>query len=325
MRKILLKLLLFSGVLLIPTIGLFTLPYSGKFARHFIENDCYNHGAWIFDRITDNPMPIDIAFIGSSHTIHAFQEKRIEELLPEKLHIANLGYCRFGRNLEYLFVKELLGHKRPRLIVIEVHEDEEKNSHDIFPFLAGTNDLLFSPTLINRDYVSDVFNGASARLEQLKSQYIFHKKYPEPDLNPYGYGESDRVVADDELAKNEEAWRRRLARSQSPFLDELQLRFPLRYLDKTLLMARKENIQIVFVYLPEFGSKLKKPLRFNYYQSMDPVLLPPDSILTSRKNWMDATHFNDEGAKKISEWISCELNTILPKIKTPRIKAHIDI
>lgn len=315
MRKILLKLLLFSGVLLLTTIGLFMLPYSGKFARHFIENDCYNHGAWIFDRITDNPTPIDIAFIGSSHTIHAFQEKRIEALLPEKLHIANLGYCRFGRNLEYLFVKELLAHKKPRLIVIEVHEDEEKNSHDIFPFLAGTNDLLYTPTLVNRDYISDLFNGASARLEHLKARYIFHEKYPEPDMNPYGYGESDRVAADDELAKNEVAWRKRLSRSQSPFLDELQLRFPLRYLDKTISMARKENIQIIFVYLPEFGSKLKKPLRYNYYQAAGSVLLPPDSLLASGNNWMDATHFNDAGAKKISEWISCELYSVAAKNK----------
>jgi hypothetical protein len=315
MRKILLKLLLFSGVLLLPAMGLFMLPYSGKFARHFIENDCYNHGAWIFDRITDNPTPIDIAFIGSSHTIHAFQEKSIEALLPEKLNIVNLGYCRFGRNLEYLFVKELLAHKKPRLIVIEVHEDEEKNSHDIFPFLAGTTDLLYTPTLVNRDYISDLFNGASARLEQLKAQYIFHKKYPEPDQNPYGYGESDRVAADDELAKNEKAWRERLSRSQTPFLEELQLRFPLRYLDKTVSMARKKNIQIIFVYLPEFGSKLKKPLRYNYYQAVGPVLLPPDSILASRNNWMDATHFNDAGAKKISDWISCELYSVLAKNK----------
>ena len=178
MKQILLKIALFFSLMMIPIVALFITPYSKEFAYHYIENDCYNHGAWIYDRITKNQASIDVAFIGSSHTIHAFQEEKMEVILGSNYHLTNLGYCRYGRNLQYSLLKLLLQHKSPKLIVLEVSEDEEKNSHDIFPYIAKTCDLLFTPTLINRDYLSDLYYGASARLECFKATYIFDKKFP---------------------------------------------------------------------------------------------------------------------------------------------------
>ena len=81
MKQILLKIALFFGLLAIPLVALFILPYSEEFAYHYVEHDCYNHGAWIYDRIVHNQAPIDIAFVGSSHTIHAFQDKKMEEII----------------------------------------------------------------------------------------------------------------------------------------------------------------------------------------------------------------------------------------------------
>ena len=311
MKEVLQKIAFFFGLLAVPVVLLFAIPYSTEFARHFIKDDCYNHGAWIFDRLTKNATPIDIAFIGSSHTIHSFQEKKMETVLDNKFHLANLGYCRFGRNLEYLFVKELVANKNPKLVVIEVHEDEPKNSHDIFPYLADTKDLLISPTFVNRDYFSDVFNGASARLEQFKAGYIFQEKYPEPDLNPYGYGESNRMATEEEFLKNKQGWSKWIKRRGSLEIEQIQLKYPYSYLSMTINLLKSRNIPFVFVYLPESGSNFQNPLRLDFYKQYGQVLTLPDSIVQSPTNWMDDMHFNDRGAGQVSEWMAKKLKQIL--------------
>jgi len=311
MKQILLKIALFFSLMMIPIVALFLMPYSKEFAYHYIKNDCYNHGAWIFDRITKNQVPIDVAFIGSSHTIHAFQEKKMEEILKSNDHLANFGYCRYGRNLQYSLLKLLLQHKSPKLIVLEVSEDEEKNSHDLFPYLAETSDLLSTPTLINRDYLSDLYRGASARLECFKATYIFNEKHQEVDDSLYGYGEADRTATKEEMLDNEKAWNKRLERNTFKSLEDVQLKYPLAYLNKMVELIRRKNIALVFVYLPESGSKLKSPKLVEYYQSIAPLLIPPQSVFDDPTNWMDASHLNDKGSEIFSTWMASQLKDLL--------------
>lgn len=307
MKQILLKIALFFSLIMIPIVVLFLMPYSKEFAYHYIKNDCYNHGAWIFDRITKNKVPIDVAFIGSSHTIHAFQEKKMEESLGQNYHLANFGYCRYGRNLQYSVLRLLLQHKSPKLIVLEVSEDEEKNSHDIFPYIAETNDLLFTPTLINRDYFSDLYYGASARLVCFKATYIFGERFPEPDNRLYGYGEAQRTATKEEMSDNEKAWQRRLERKSFKPVEDLLLKYPLAYLKKMVELINKKNTSVVFVYLPESGSKLRSPKLAEYYRGIAPLLVPPQSVFDDLTNWMDASHLNDKGSEILSIWIASQL------------------
>ncbi len=307
MKQILLKIALFFSLMMIAIVAIFLTPYSKEFAYHYIENDCYNHGAWIFDRITKNKTPIDIAFIGSSHTIHAFQEKRMEEMLGSNYHLTNLGYCRYGRNLQCTILKLLLQHKSPKLIVLEVSEDEEKNSHDIFPYLAETSDLFSSPTLINRDYLTDLYHGASARLECFKATYVFGEKLAQTDDRLYGYGDADRIATKDELTENENAWQKRLTRKTPESIRKVQLRYPLSYLEKMMALIKGKNIPFVFVYLPESGSKLKNPQHTDYYQKFAPLLIQPQSELSNPIYWMDASHLNDKGSEIVSEWMAKQL------------------
>ena len=307
MKQIPLKIALFFCLVTIPIVALFLMPYSKEFAYHYIESDCYNHGAWIFDRITKNQVPIDVAFIGSSHTIHAFQEKKMEEILKSNDHLANFGYCRYGRNLQYSLLKLLLQYKSPKLIVLEVSEDEEKNSHDIFPYLAETSDLLSTPTLINRDYLSDLYRGASARLECFKATYIFNENHQKVDNSLYGYGEADRTATKEEMNDNEKAWKKRLERKTIKSVEEIQLKYPLAYLNKMVELIKGKNIALVFVYLPESGSKLKSPKLVKYYQRIAPLLIPPQSIFDDSTNWMDASHLNNKGSEILSTWLATQL------------------
>lgn len=304
MKRPLLKLTLFFILLLIPVVILFNAPYEEEFAYHFIEGDCYNHGAWIFDRICLNPTPIDIAFIGSSHTIHSFQEKKMEDLLSTNDHITNLGYCRAGRNFEYSLLKMLLKYKRPKMVVIEVNEDEAKISHEIFAYIATASDVLGTPTLINKDYFKDVYHAVMARLEYFRAKYIFKRATAEPNTELYGYGNAVNKVTSEEWEQNANAWNRRLNRHAYPQIEKLQVKYSFGYLSKMIKILNEKNIPIVFVYLPESGSRLKSPKYASYYQNEGPLLIPPTTIFDNQDNWMDATHLNDQGSAILSEWMT---------------------
>ncbi len=211
----------------------------------------------------------------------------------------------------------LLEHKTPKLIVIEVHEDEEKNSHDIFPYLAKTDDLLLTPTPFNRDYFADLFNGASARLEFFKAKYIFKKIYTEPSPELYGYAASDRIVSAEELKENQTAWQKRLGSKPIQALEKIQIKYPLTYLEKTITLIKERNIPFLFVYLPEYGSMLTSPKYAGYYQNLAPMLISPQSILNDTSNWMDASHLNDKGSELLSKWMAEQLKVELCIVKKP--------
>ena len=213
MKKLALKILRFCILPITVAVACFFIPVPRIFYYNYIKDDCYNHGAWIYDRMARNNTPVDVAFIGSSHTIHSFNEPQIEKELPG-LHLANFGYCRMGRNLQYVLLKDILKYKKPRLVIIELSEEESKNSHDIFPYLAKNKDLLLSKSAVNRDYFSDLYHGFVTRIDAVKQTYIFRKKYAEADMYDYGYGASDRIAPTEELNDNIAAWERRMKKKQ---------------------------------------------------------------------------------------------------------------
>jgi hypothetical protein len=76
-------------------------------------------------------------------------------------------------------------------------------------------------------------------------------------------------------------------------------------------LINEKNISLVFVYLPESGSKLRSPKRAEYYRSIAPLLIPPQSVFDDSTNWMDASHLNDKGSEILSEWMASKLKNEL--------------
>ena len=310
MKELSIKILKFCFLPLVAAIACFLIPTPRIFNYHYIKDDCYNHGAWIYDRIAQSTTPVDVAFIGSSHTIHAFNEPIIEKKLIG-MHAANFGYCRMGRNLQYVFLKDILKYKTPKLVVIEITEEETKNSHDIFPYLAENKDLFLSRSAINRDYFSDLYHGFVTRFDAVKQTYIFRKEYKKTDFNNYGYGPSDRMVTREEIGKNITAWQKRLGKNSNTTVKNIQLKYPKAYLEAMTDLLAEKDIPFCFVYLREFGSKLEQPIDMKYYETLGPVLIPPQSLYTDTDLWMDTSHLNDRGAEIISNWIASEIPELI--------------
>jgi len=68
-------------------------------------------------------------------------------------------------------------------------------------------------------------------------------------------------------------------------------------------LAEQNNCKVLLLYLPEIGSNLQSPLLINYYKQFSNVIILPEEIIKDKTNWKDATHFNDKGAAKTSEFI----------------------
>lgn len=280
------------------------LPINKRSKYIGLENDCSNHAIWIYDRLFNNAKPVDIAFLGSSHTLNSINDKLIEDKLKKShLNVVNFGYCRLGRNLTYIFIKELLKTKNPKYLIIEVREDESRFSHPIFPYISGSRNVLLPVPFINRSLLKDIWTHLAYKIE-LTQEALFQKTPIVPiKTEDYGYFNSQDTASLEIL--NEYKAKRSVNVSKLTTIDRgLQMRFPRSYLKKIKTLCEEQNIKVSFLYLPSYGTYLEKPKETNTYQKLGRLYIPPKEILETTSNWRDQDHLNESGARKLSLWMA---------------------
>lgn len=172
MKRFLKHIFFFIIPFIVGILLVFMTPYSKEFAYGFRNNmDC--NTSWIYYRLYDNPTPIDVAFIGTSHTGCGINDSLIENSLKNEYqvekNISNLAYCTNGRNIQYPLLQDLLINKKPELIIIEVTENESTNSHQDFPYLADVDEIL-EPRL-SLSYITDIWEALTSRFMYLRQYY----------------------------------------------------------------------------------------------------------------------------------------------------------
>jgi hypothetical protein len=315
MKKFLKQIGLFIIPALIGVIFLFIIPVNKQFSYRFVKGECNNKASWIYDRIFLSEHELDVVFIGASQTACAVMDQQIEkelnEITEKPIKAGNLGYCRGGRDIQYIMLKEVFRHKKPSLVVIEVAEDEPKKSHPVFPYLAETRDLLGSIVFLNQRYFKSLYKGLSVRLEHLK-WILFENSYPGPSyVSDYGYLQNSTIADAELFHQNRNNWEKRLQRTKPGFYREIELNYSKHYLEKMVNLANENGCRVVFLYMRESGNNLEKPLLFGYYQIFSNVIILPESIYSEPANWSDATHFNDSGATRATKHIASELSRFL--------------
>ena len=307
MKKFIKYIAIFSIPFLLGIFVLFLFPLDKNLCYHFVKGECDNKASWIYHRIFENKENLDIAFIGASHTSCAIMDKYIENKLESDLGketgVANLGYCRSGRDIQYTMLKDLFRHKKPKILVLEVMEDEPKKSHPVFPYLAESDDLLGSFVFFNQRYFVNIWKGTVVRFEQLKFHFFNTSDLIVQNNNPFGYLPSAQIVHPTDIGQNERNWENRLSKTRPEFLRNMETNYSKHYIRKIVKLATENECKILFLYLPESGSKLKLPVLYDYYNKLSEVIILPDSIVSNKSNWKDATHFNDMGALQTSEFI----------------------
>jgi hypothetical protein len=304
MKKVFLK----TALILLPVILVFiAFPVDPRNRYIGLKEDCFNHGIWIYDRMHLNPKPVDVAFIGSSHTVNGINDKMIEEnLSPYKLAVANFGYCRLGRNLSYTLIKELIKTKHPKAILVEVLEDEDRYSHPIFPYIAESRDVFAPALLYNRDILADMKETILYKLALIQKRFSSKSDDIPVSSEPFGFASSPDTATAQFLS--EIAQKRSRQYAQMPAYERnFYMKYPRSYLQKIGKLCSANEIKLFFLYLPGYGPHPSLPKENETYTRYGEVLIPPDSIISDIYYWKDEDHCNQAGAASLSGWLAGEI------------------
>lgn len=266
-----------------------------------LRGDCALKALWIHDRIAQNETDIDLAFLGSSHTMNGVDDSLIESNLGKQLKLVNLGYCRLGRNMHHSFLKELLAAKKLKYLVLEVREEEDYFSHLEFPYIASTKDVVTSVTFFNRKILQDLATHLSYKANRLVSQFFYEEEAVLPDL--YGFSPLNQTAEAFHLAQKKES-RSKPKKAQSTLIRDINLSFPRAYLDKIETICQENNVRLFYLYLPAYGTYLEQPKEFEFYKRGGELIIVPSDVLEDTSHWHDDQHLNQKGARALSLFLA---------------------
>src|ERR1035438_3143446 len=280
-------------IFLIPLVLLvYLLPVERRQRFIQLKEDCSWQGIWLFDRIHNNPASADIVFLGSSHTINGINDEIIEkEVNIPSMHIVNFGYCRYGVNIYPVLLKEILRSKKPKILFLEVREDENRYSHPVFPYIADTKDIFLATPFFNRDLVRDYFNSFLYRLQLLKEAYFRRDSLVPVRTGNFGFMGSKDTASKAFLKKvkiDHEQSKVQLTSMERSFY----MTYPRTYLGKLSEICKENEIRLCFIYIPEYGSIGRQPLEMSTYRKYGAVFIPPYGIFEDPDNWFDENHLN---------------------------------
>jgi hypothetical protein len=285
-------------------------PLDKKRAYHYLTDDCEGRGAWMYRRIYESREPIDIAFLGSSHTINGINDTLINQILRDAgstKTVCNLGYCRLGRDLTYVLMKDLIEQKKTTLFVIEVITDEPSHSHPVFPFMGETRDILHPQTIVNKSYFNTVYSASVARWMYLRQNWM-NEPYPYKYALRENFGFTTNTFNADTNMLNASKEKRIKNKQQSyRWTRALNLPYPRIWLKKIQQLAKENGCSICFLYLPPYGSPEPWPLEIKSYQRSGETWVLPDTLLSNKKNWYDNDHMNLRGANVTSRILAEKL------------------
>ena len=302
-RKVFNYLLLIITPIILLLVGICAISPSDDFGFSYVKNDCSNQSLWLYKRMYVDTERIDVAFFGSSHTLRAINDS-ILNASDKKLHTANFGYCRFGRDLQYILFKKLLERMKISTAFFEVTETEPSYSHPDYAFLAESSDIFLPAFIQNQEFIKNRYDAFLFHLAYLRQQVFGVYHSVKPCLRTYGYV-SNNGKADSTYLQNQKEEKLKDLRSYdaSNVARKAELSFSFYYLNKIKELAAKNNCKVYFIYLPAYGNDVKNSLDSAFYKPYFETLLTPDSILSNYRNWQDEAHFNNEGAAHLTKWL----------------------
>ena len=318
-------LIVFFLSAVLATSAMIALPHD-KYLRYQSLNDrSAPNSYWIYERIHDDPTPIDIAFIGTSRTGRSMNTARLQDDLAVHgvaVHAANVHIVKTGRNMHYAIAKELLTHRKVKLIVLEMTEQEDRKPHPDFIFLADARDVLGAPVWINTRYWTDLARlpGRQVDLFLETALQSYGWRTPEFTPPPYEGPNLDRTeqlrtldgtvhsLRDGHTFEEMEAMRKIQEAQITPAvlpaaLDWLENRFPRFYIDLIFDLAARHGTKIVFVYLPRYGGPAAPPPYEKLYAKRAGLINPWATVQDFRL-WFDDTHVNAAGSRLLTDAVA---------------------
>jgi hypothetical protein len=306
----------FLGIVL-----LYWKPINKQFGYSYLLESC-ERSDFLYHQLFEGK-PIDIAFLGTSVTLCGVQDDTLEQRLSRKtgehLRTVNLGFCRPGRNLHYVFLKDLLANHHPKLILIETRFREDRFSHKDFPFVAEGGDLWNQNILFNQRYPETLLEGLESRWNETRHNVlqIPFQAIDSAQIRPHSYVAVDVKADPNDLGRRQERAAKRYDELQAAgkgLGDKISYRYPRKTLEAMAELAEEANIPIVFYYLKSFGHPATEPWDIDIYRQYGEVWIPPDSIFQKKENFFDQDHLNDQGASLLADWFEGEIAGFLERM-----------
>lgn len=260
---------------------------------------------FVYHRIFENPNPIDVAFLGTSHSGCAIDGKMLEDSIPV-VHFANLAYCQPGENIEFVVLKDLLTKHRPKHIFYEVRLVRDFTTHRDFGTIADLSDVIKAPVIHNQYYLKDLFKNYRVRYIyfQDKLMNVLPDEYASDAFGDHNLlYDVGKVIDPERAAKHLEYQRSRLPKLSDDMSGEWKMQFPNHYILKVIELARENDIELTFLYIPAFGMVSENPSDLNFLKEYGEVVIPPASLFRNQELWMDVEHFNRNGATEFTSWL----------------------
>lgn len=298
------------------------LPHSRYIRWQSERLEAYARLGWVYERVHFDPTPVDVAFVGTSHTLNGVDGAAVARAAAEAgqacLNVVNLAIPSYGRNLHWVIARELLRARPIRTLVLEVLENETRKAHPLFVEVADAADVAGAPVLLNERYLTDLL------LLPMRQALLFLKtlapaqfglrarfdpaRYDGPDVdNTRVVQVGGRVLTSSRDRREDPA---RLAREARGILAGKRLHMlptslssfeyavPDRYVPLILALARLRGVEVVPLYLPGYGMP-DAPIEPWPYAEASNMLFVND-ILRKPENWGDVFHLNQFGAAELS-------------------------
>jgi hypothetical protein len=99
-------------------------------------------------------------------------------------------------------------------------------------------------------------------------------------------------------------------KNKTSLVRKIKISSPKKYLTKICNILIENNITPIFLYIPSYGSTIKKPLEYDFYKQYGEVWIPPTFIFYNPENWVDSEHLNLKGSQELAVWLSEKLSEI---------------
>lgn len=281
---------------------------------------------WIYERIHFDPTPIDVVFVGTSRAVAGIDSRIVEQSCHDEggryCSSVNFAMLHLGRNLHWLLAREVIESRKPRLLVVEVQETEYRALHPAFSYLADESDLVAAPVVINTSYFTDLGRLPARQISLFAESaapglFDIHTEFDPGHYQGAHWDDTDkdpsRVVSDEQL-ESERAHMASIegAKVRLPGrLQQLEYRANVIYLERFLDLARRNNIEIIFMYLPMYHDT-KPPLFANVYDKYGATWWVPREIRDHHELWRDVNHLNFAGASALSTFIGTKIARLHP-------------
>lgn len=323
-----------AALVLAIIVGACLLPHDRHLRFASLQEAPVVKAGWIYERVHDDRTPIDVIFIGSSHTVFGVDSAEIERneegLLGRDVHVVNFALEHFGRDVPWLLAREAINARNVRLLVIEVTEAESRAMHPAFASLADPSDLLTAPLVINESYFPDLAQLPLRQISLFLQTVLPGAFQAAPGFNPTEYrgahwddswaAEGSAVApiypikprntspSASEMERERQHWAQLSANKLSlpASLSWLEWRANLQYVERIIALAHQHNVAVRFLYLPSYGSP-DRPEQVAAYEKLGPIWYPPADLLANRELWSDVNHLNYYGARALASWLATRL------------------